>query len=75
MKYGVDKDFIKALLKKNYTMQESSDFLRKRNPNVRGFSLRSVQRFYQDHDLSSREITNSELKNIVRQAVGKVWYC
>ena len=69
---SVDKDFIEALLKKNYTMQESSDLLRKRNPDVRGFSLRSVQRFYRDHDLSSREITNSELQNIVRQAVGKV---
>ena len=69
---GVDKDFIEALLKRNHTMQEISDLLRKRNPNVRGFSLRSVQRFCQDqdHDLSSREITNGELKHIVRQAVG-----
>ena len=50
-------------------MQEICDLLRKRNPNVRGFSSRSVQRFCQDNDLSSREITNSELKNIVRQAV------
>ena len=69
---GVDKDFIEALLKRNYTMQEISDLLRKRNPNVRGFSLRSVQRFCQDHDLSSREITNSELQNIVGQAVEMV---
>ena len=69
---GVDKDLMEALLKRNYTMQEISDLLRKRNPNVRGFSLRSVQRFCQDHDLSSREITNSELQNIVRQAVEKV---
>ena len=53
-------------------MQEISDFLRKRNPNVRKFSLRSVQRFCQDNDLSSRESTNLELKNIVRQAVEKV---
>ena len=53
-------------------MQEISDLLRKRNPNVRGFLSRSVQRFCQDNDLSSREITNSELKNIVRQAVEKV---
>ena len=53
-------------------MQEISDLLRKRNPNVRGFSLRSVQRFCQDHDLSPREITNTELQNIVRQAVEKV---
>ena len=66
---GVDKDFIEALLKRNHTMQEISDLLRKRNPNVRGFSLRSVQRFWKDNDLSSREITNSELNNIVRQAV------
>ena len=56
-------------------MQEICDLLRKRNPNVRGFSSRSVQRFCQDNDLSSREITNSELKNIVRQAVEKVRYC
>ena len=69
---GVKKDFIEALLKRNYTMQEISDLLRKRNPNVRGFSLRSVQRFCQDHDLSPREITNTELQNIVRQAVEKV---
>ena len=69
---GVDKDLMEAVLKRNYTMQEISDLLRKRNPNVRGFSLRSVQRFCQDHDLSSREITNSELQNIVRQAVEKV---
>ena len=53
-------------------MQKISDLLRKINPNVRGFSLRSVQRFCQDNDLSSKEITNSELKNIVRQAVEKV---
>ena len=69
---GVDKDFIEALLKRNYAMQEISDLLRKRNPNVRGFSLRSIQRFCQDHHLSPREITNSELQNIVRQAVEKV---
>ena len=50
--------------KKNYTIQEIRDLLRKRNPNVRGFSLNSVQRFCQDNDLSSREIINSELKNI-----------
>ena len=53
-------------------MQEISDLLRKRNPNAREFSLHSVQRFCQDNDLSSTEITNSELKNIVRQAVEKV---
>ena len=69
---GVKKDFIEALLKRNYTMQEIIYLLRKRNPNVRGFSLRSVQRFCQDHDLSPREITNTELQNIVRQAVEKV---
>ena len=69
---GVKKDFIEALLKRNYTMQEISDLLRKRNPNVRGFSLRSVQCFCQDHDVSPREITNTELQNIVRQAVEKV---
>ena len=72
---GVDKDIIEALLERNYTMQEISNLLRKRNPNVRGFSLRLVQLFSQDHDLSPREITNSELQNIVRQAVEKVWYC
>ena len=55
-------------------MQEVSDLLKKRNPNVRGFLLRLVQRFCQDNDLSSREITDLELKNIVRQAVEKV-YC
>ena len=55
-------------------MQEISDLLRKINLNVRGFSLRLVQRFCQDNNFSSREITNSELKNIVRQAVEKV-YC
>ena len=69
---SVKKDFIEALLKRNYTMQEISDLLRKRNPNVRGFSLRSVQRFCQDHDLSPRETTNTELQNIVRQAVEKI---
>ena len=69
---GVDKDIIEALLERNYTMQEISNLLRKRNPNVRGFSLRLVQLFSQDHDLSPREITNSELQNIVRQAVEKV---
>ena len=71
---GVDKDFIEALLKWNYTMQKISDLLRKRNSNVRGFSLHSVQCFCQDHDLS-REITNSGLQNIVSQAVEKVWHC
>ena len=30
-----------------------TDLLRKKNRNVRGFSLRSVQRFSQDNDLSS----------------------
>ena len=69
---GVDANFIEALLKRNYTMHEISDLLRKRNPNVRGLSLPLVQRFCQDHDLSSREITNSELQNIVRQEVEKV---
>ena len=69
---SVKKDFIEALLKRNYTMQEISDLLRKRDPNVRGFSLRSVQRFCQDHDLFPREIINSELQNIVRKAVEKV---
>ena len=69
---GVDKDIIEALLERNYTMQEISNLLRKRNPNVRGFSLRLVQHFSQGHDLSPREITNSELQNIVRQAVEKV---
>ena len=72
---GVDKDIIQALLERNYAMQEISNLLRKRNPNIRGFSLRLVQHFSQDHDLSPREITNSELQNIVRQAVEKVWYC
>ena len=72
---GVDKDFIEELLKRNYAVQEISDLLRKRNPNVRQFSLRSVQRFFQDPDLSPREITNSELQDIVRQAVEKVWPC
>ena len=69
---SVDKGFIETL-KKNYTVQEISDLLKKRNPNVRGFSLRLVQRFCQDNDLSSREITDLELKNIVRQAVEKVY--
>ena len=69
---GVYKDIIQALLERNYTMQEISNLLRKRNPNIRGFSLRLVQHFSQDHDLSPREITNSELQNIVRQAVEKV---
>ena len=49
-------------------MHEISDLLRKRNPNVRRFSLRSVQGFCQDHDLSPREICNSEFQNIVREA-------
>ena len=71
MMNGIDKDLIEALLKRN-TMQEISDLLRKRNPNVRGFSLRSVQRFCQDHDVSPREITNSKLQNIVSQTVEKV---
>ena len=53
-------------------MQEITDLLRKRNLNVRGFSLRSVQRFCQDHDLFPREIINSELQNILRKAVEKV---
>ena len=52
-------------------MQKISDLLRKRNSNVRGFSLHSVQCFCQDHDLP-REITNSGLQNIVSQAVEKV---
>ena len=69
---GVDKDFIEVFLKRNYTMQASCSLLRKRNPDVKEFSLRSVLRFCQDHDLSPRGITNSELQNIVRQAVGKV---
>ena len=71
MMNGIDKDLIEGLLKRN-TMQEISDLLRKRNPNVRGFSLRSVQRFCQDHDVSPREITNSKLQNIVSQTVEKV---
>ena len=69
---GVDKDLIKALLKRNYTMQEISNLLRKGNPDVRGFSLGSVQRFCEDHDVSPRKSTNSELQNIVRHAVEKV---
>ena len=56
-------------------MQEISDFLRKRNLIVKGFSLRSVRRFCQDRDLYSREITNSKLQNIAREAVEKVWHC
>ena len=63
---GFDKGFIEALLKRNYTVQEISNLLRKRSPNVRGFSLCSVQRFRQDYDFSPREITNPELQNIVR---------
>ena len=42
---GVDKDFIEALLKINYTMQEISGLLRKGNPNIRGSSLRSISVF------------------------------
>ena len=53
-------------------MQEISDLLRKRNPIVRGFSLRSVRRFCQDRDLYSGEIINSSFQNIVRAAVEKV---
>ena len=53
-------------------MQEISDLLRKRNPIVRRFSLRSVRRFCQDRDFYSREITNSKLQNIVKEAVEKV---
>ena len=48
-------------------MPEISDLLRKRNPNVRGLPLRLFQRFCQDYDLSSEEVTNSELQNIVRE--------
>ena len=48
-------------------MPEISDLLRKRNPNVRGLPLLLFQRFCQDHDLSSEEVTNSELQNIVRE--------
>ena len=48
-------------------MPEIIDLLRKRNPNVRGLPLRLFQRFCQDHDLSSEEVTNSELQNIVRE--------
>ena len=33
---------IEVLLKRNDTMQEISDLLRKSHPNVMGFSLRSV---------------------------------
>ena len=53
-------------------MQGISDLFRKRNPIVRGFSLRSIRLFCQDRDLYSREITNSKLQNIVREAVEKV---
>ena len=45
---GVDKDFIEALLKRNYTMQEISNLLRKRSPNVRGFSLAKTMTFLQE---------------------------
>ena len=72
---GIDKDFIEALWKWSYTMQEISDLLRKRNPIVRGFSLLSVRRFWQDRDIYFREIINSKLQNIVREAVEKVWHC
>ena len=71
----VDKDYIEALLKRNYTMQEISDLLRNRNPHFRGSSLRLVQCFFQDHDLYSREIINSELQNIAVEAVEIVWHC
>ena len=50
-------------------MQEISDLLRKRNPNDRGFLLRSVRRSCRDRDLCSREITNSKFQNVVREAV------
>ena len=54
---GVDKDFTEVLLKINYAMQDISDLLKKINPNVRGFSLCSVQRFCHNHDLSSRKVS------------------
>ena len=72
---GVDKDFIEAIWKSSYTIQEISDLLRKRNPIARGFSLRLIWRFCQDRDLYSREIINSKLQNIVREAVEKAWHC
>ena len=36
---GVGKDFIEELFKRNYAKHEISDWLKKKNPNVRGFSF------------------------------------
>ena len=64
---GDDKDFVKALLKRNYTMQETSDLLRKRNPSVRGFLLLSV--FPKIIDFLQGESLTWNSKHIVRKAV------
>ena len=68
----IDKDFIQALLDRKYTLSDVSNLLQRKYPNVKGFSLRSVQRFCQDNNLSSRKITNFGLNNVVAEAIEKV---
>ena len=73
---GLDKDFIEALLKRNYTMQEISNLLRKRNPNVSGFSLAKTMTFLQEKLLisNSRILQDKQLKryDIVKNFFGKL---
>ena len=66
---GDDKDFVKALLKRNYTMQETSDLLRKRNPSVRGFLLLWFSVFPKIINFLQGESLTWNSKHIVRKAV------
>ena len=67
----LNKDFIKSLLQQNYSLKDISVLLENKYPNIRGFSLRSVERYCNIHGLSSR-LKKETLESIVSDAVQEV---
>jgi len=67
----IEKTFINSLLQENHTFKEISEILKQRYPGVRGFSLRSVQRYCHDNGLT-RRISQNAVNEIVSDAVKKV---
>ena len=70
----VDAEWVRNLLQdQNYTMEERAKLLQENFPGVRGCSLRSVQRFCQEHNIKKRtKISDEQLDNVVAEAVAEV---
>ena len=71
----VDFNLIHHLVSvEKYTYARVSDYLKTEYPNSRGFSERTVRRYYKENEILSRTDTN-EVNRMVADAVSQVELC